>query len=254
MFDLPRIPTRTLNMTKPTDFLVDAWANGSKHNLISRYWYFLELHTLTCNQCKAQNFVSALEERFICQVNDDGVTPTLLKSELQNHFVPEQHVPTTCDKCGAKDKTMTKKMVRLPPLLRVYIQRSDMTGLKKLANPVVFPFDDLDFGPYTLGMSERAEIAGRLSGHASEGFAVTPRYKLCALVLHAGPSLHSGHYISFVRGDDNKWTRCDDTNIRTNCATDSSLQKAFGGERFTPVQLFYARVDREEEHRQIYGR
>ncbi|KAI1814297.1 cysteine proteinase [Poronia punctata] len=253
--ELDRVPSRSLDTSRPVDFMVDAWANRNAHNLISRHWYSMELHTLTCKNCKAENFMSSLQERYILPVPMDGVTTGQLETALRNHFLPEE-VATSCDACGSTGKTWIKQMARLPPLLRVYIQRGDETGSVKLKNDVVFPFDNLDLGPYALGMNQRAAIAGKLSNQASEGFRVTPRYRLRAVVLHEGPTLHSGHYIAYVRGDNKYWTRCEDAIVQTNAEDDSSLLRSFttSNRSFTPVQLFYERIDRLDERADIYGR
>jgi len=41
-------------------------------------------------------------------------------------------------------------------------------------------------------------------------------YRLYAVLVHVGSSMHSGHYYSYVRSPNNRWYKADDTSM-TQC-------------------------------------
>ncbi|VDO31643.1 unnamed protein product [Haemonchus placei] len=47
----------------------------------------------------------------------------------------------------------------------------------------------------------------------SMGHSPPPPYSLFAIVTHIGDSSGAGHYISYVRRNQNKWYRCDDHQV-----------------------------------------
>jgi ubiquitin carboxyl-terminal hydrolase 8 len=241
-------PSLKLDTTKPVDYLVNRWGNRTAYNIIHRHWYVVELQTLTCRHCKAQNFVVAEEERYAFPVlqGPDSSGKGKLADLIKNHFHPEE-VETDCDSCGLRGKTRKTQIVRLPPLLRVGITRTDQSSSRKITDGLIFPFDNLNLAPHALEASQRKEIAEKLGGEASQGFDVPTRYDLYAVVVHNGTTLNSGHYVCYVRTEKNKWTRFDDQTITEDVKNPTTLANEFYrcDHGYTPVQLYYQRVDKK---------
>ncbi|KAI1174329.1 hypothetical protein F4777DRAFT_554138 [Nemania sp. FL0916] len=229
-----------LDTTQPVGFIVDRWASRPNHSVVSRHWYLMELHTFTCNNCQAKNYLHAESERYGFPVppnTDNGTLETL----FTQHFA-DQTVDSVCDVCSARGKTLRKRVARLPPLLRVGIQRTDQSNFRKLTNHLRFPFSGLDLSSYTLDAGQRTQIAQTLGGEAADGFNSSCLYDLYAVVSHVGPNVNSGHYICHTKADDDNWTRCADTTITPNISkstTQTTLYTCKDG--FTPVQLYYRR-------------
>ncbi|KAI1275536.1 hypothetical protein F5Y07DRAFT_369554 [Xylaria sp. FL0933] len=231
-----------LDTTQPVGFVADRWGNRPSNTIISRYWYLVELQTFTCKKCKAQNFMADEAERYAFSVPDhDNANLSQLVAE---HFA-EIHVDSDCDKCGSRGKTLRKQIARLPPLLRVGLQRTDQTSSVKYLSKVQFPFEGLDLGRYAVDGESRMQIARLLGGEATDGFDSGTIYSLYAVVTHSGNTLNSGHYVSYVKTDDGNWTRCNDTIIDTGIRPMDAqriLQNCEGN--FTPVQLYYKRENK----------
>ncbi|KAK6009381.1 hypothetical protein OSTOST_25711, partial [Ostertagia ostertagi] len=52
-------------------------------------------------------------------------------------------------------------------------------------------------------------------------------YSLFAIVTHIGDSSGAGHYISYVRRNQNKWYRCDDHQIKEVHYSDVVMTEAY---------------------------
>ncbi|KAI3324268.1 cysteine proteinase [Xylariaceae sp. AK1471] len=246
--ELMKKPLPKLDITKPVDYIVNSWGNRNVYNIIHRHWYVVELQTFTCRHCKAQNFVAAEAERYafpVLQRPNSSGNKSKLVDLIKDHFQSEE-VETDCDSCGLRGKTKKTQIVRLPPLLRVGILRSDQSSSKKIVDGLIFPFDNLDLGPYALEASRRKEIAEKLGGEASQGFDAPAQYNLYAVVVHNGTTLNSGHYVCFVRTEKNKWTKFDDETITEDVKNPAALANEFHNcdYSYTPVQLYYQRVDK----------
>ncbi|KAI1436173.1 hypothetical protein GGR50DRAFT_702053 [Xylaria sp. CBS 124048] len=235
-------PLPQLDTAQPVGFVADRWVNRGNHNIISRYWYLMELQTLTCKACGATNFIPEEAERYQFSVSPDHDNGTL-DALIQKHF-EEFDVETQCDKCGTRGKTLRRQIVRMPPLLRIGIQRTNQSSSKKVLRHLKFPFDGLDLGHYALEPQQRARLAKLVGGEAADGFDCSTRYDLFAVVAHSGKDLNQGHYISYVKTQGTKWTCCNDVVIEPNIPTTDlrwMLYECYKG--FTPVQLYYRRVD-----------
>ncbi|KAI1184677.1 hypothetical protein F5B17DRAFT_410997, partial [Nemania serpens] len=229
-----------LDTTQPVGFIVDRWGNRPNHSVVSRHWYLVELHTFTCKNCNARNFIAAESERYGFPVPLDRNDGTLAEL-VQQHF-SELEVDSECDICKSRGKIMRKQIARLPPLLRVGLQRTDQTSSQKVVKHLQFPFNGLDLSRYTLDPKQREQIAQTLGGEAADGFNCPAVYDLFAVVAHAGTTVNSGHYISYIRLDDDTWTRCNDTHIVPHISRSRTESALYTCENYyTPVQLYYRR-------------
>ncbi|KAI0537403.1 hypothetical protein GGR58DRAFT_471833 [Xylaria digitata] len=234
-----------LDITQPAGYVADQWGKRLNNTIISRYWYMLELQTFTCNNCKARNFVCSEAERLAVPVpvhNNGG-----LEEALREHYAEEQR-DSECDECKARGKTFRNQVVRLPPLLRVQLQRTNQTSTQKHSSHFRFPFDELNLRSYALDSRTRTEIAQTLGGDAADGFDCRPRYVLFAVVTHSGKNLSSGHYTCYIKADNGTWTYINDTAVTTglNATTvQKNLHTCANG--FTPVQLYYRRREKGDK-------
>jgi ubiquitin C-terminal hydrolase len=73
----------------------------------------------------------------------------------------------------------------------------------KLSHLVRYP-EYLNVGPYMSDMSDENSTDQLLN------------YRLYAVLVHVGSSMHSGHYFSYVRSPNNRWYKADDTTM-TQC-------------------------------------
>ncbi|KAJ2983686.1 hypothetical protein NUW58_g6206 [Xylaria curta] len=241
-FTLTQNPLPPLDTTGPVGFVADRWGNRPSQTVISRYWYLTELHTLTCKNCGARNFISSESERYAFPVSANTNNGTL-EDLIKDYFTPEE-VPSDCDKCHSKGKGLVRQIARLPPLLRIGLQRTDQTSTIKVRSHLHFPFDKLDFSKYTLQSGERAEIAKILGAETADGFGPAVTYSLIAIVSHAGYNLNSGHYVAYTKRGPNSWALCNDTRISIDIDTNRTAKRAWKCyDNFTPVQLYYRRDD-----------
>ncbi|TGJ77117.1 hypothetical protein E0Z10_g10762 [Xylaria hypoxylon] len=228
-----------LDITQPVGFIANQWGNRPNNTIISRHWYLVELQTFTCNKCQANNFVSIEAERYAFSVptHNSGT----LEQAVKEHFADEQ-LDSECDACGSRGKTVRKQIVRLPPLLRVQLQRTDQTSTRKILSHFRFPFESLKLDNYALDSQSRTQIAGLLGGDAADGFDGPPTYVLFAVVAHAGENLNTGHYVCYIKSDNGTWTNCNDNRITANINATSAKQSLYTcAQTFTPVQLYYRR-------------
>jgi len=126
-------------------------------------------------------------------------------------------------KCtGCKKKTRAAKRLTIhtaPNVLVVHLKRFEHSGLGmsggggKIGRMVRFD-TVLDLGAY---MSER-------SGGGGE---VKVEYELCGVLVHAGSTLYSGHYYSFVKAADGRWYEMNDSSVQRRTVEEVLAQKAY---------------------------
>ncbi|KAI1320885.1 hypothetical protein F5Y16DRAFT_389448 [Xylariaceae sp. FL0255] len=237
---LIRTPVR-LNVKQPLDFVTDAWLNRDAHTIIHKHWHTLGLQITECLRCRDQTFLAPTQEGFRVQVPDHSNSN--IQQAFQEAFNSTQ-VEATCDKCNSKQKRMTNQLARLPPLLRVQLDRN--TGQpSKNTNHVQFPVM-LDLTSFALPGPDRAEIERKLGigTEAGSGFNVPTRYQLYGVVTHAGPNPNSGHYMAYVNYGavkDRWWVINDDAVHHFNGIKRERVDLSkFPGD---PTQLYYRRID-----------
>ena len=168
-------------------------------------------------------------------------TRKLSVEKCLHHFTtPEELVdPVHCPLC-AKKTTTTKQLVisHLPRVLCLHLKRFQGATGRKLEAFVSFPSDDLNLGPY---LPQWCEDSGPYQtssmvndGHLEEQPPHVP-YKLFATVNHYG-NLQSGHYVSYVKVDD-EWYHCNDSHI--SYTTESHVLQ-----QGNAYLLFYLRDDK----------
>eukprot|EP00004_Rigifila_ramosa_P008096 TRINITY_DN19265_c0_g1_i1.p1 TRINITY_DN19265_c0_g1~~TRINITY_DN19265_c0_g1_i1.p1 ORF type:complete len:468 (+),score=99.53 TRINITY_DN19265_c0_g1_i1:103-1404(+) len=147
--------------------------------------------------------------------------------------------------------TKTSKISTLPPYLGIsfvrFFWKAEERVKAKILRAVSFPFT-LDMHGFctpelqqSLDVSrkqvrERAESRKRKAADGAPGegepaaiFGETGIYELCAVVTHQGRTAESGHYIAWVREDDDtdSWLKFDDDKVSRVAADD--VKKLAGG-------------------------
>lgn len=131
-------------------------------------------------------------------------TPEILDSNTHNW---------SCTDCNAKSGAAKQiSILRLPPILTLHFKRFEHIGGtqargRKLETFVAFPLDDLDMSPY---LTSRVSL-DRHRIRKSQGFVSNSKfvYDAFAVICHRG-TFQGGHYVTYVRCDDDKWYLCDD--------------------------------------------
>ncbi|KAJ8131090.1 hypothetical protein O1611_g2535 [Lasiodiplodia mahajangana] len=212
-------------------------------SIISQYWYMVEIQTLTCRHCGVATHQSMEVDRhmFAPPADHDGTLEPLIAEHFESTLGMSE-----CDACKNKGKDMTRQAARLPPLLRIVLNRTDQTGSTKILRPFTFPFNDLDWGKHALSLGERQQIAQILGGDAADGFDCPAKYDLIGVVLHAGATMASGHYTCYIKADDGTWTYCNDTLLEPRLPTSIVKERVYRCDgQFTPHQLYYKRQAKE---------
>ncbi|KAI0438981.1 hypothetical protein F4803DRAFT_533104, partial [Xylaria telfairii] len=229
-----------LDTTTNVGFIAHHWGNRGTQTVVSRHWYLVELHSLTCNYCNAKNIIAQEYDRLSIPVPADPKTSQADLKDLIHQYFREEQVESVCDECGSTGKILRRQMARGPPFLRVALSRASSTTMAKTMTRVLFPADKYDLANYALRPDERGQIAKALGGEIADGFDGSTSYDLFAVVAHDGPQLNSGHYICYTRDDNNNWTRCNDTLIKSGYSF-GRIESCY--ENFTPVQLYYRRAN-----------
>jgi len=137
---------------------------------------------------------------------------------LSSYVSPERldgHNKYHCSFCDAlTDASKQMSIRRAPNVLTLHLKRFDR--LRKDPRVVRFP-ERLAIGQYMVGKPDSVE----------------PRYRLSAVLVHRGRTQHSGHYIAYVRGSNDKWYLKDDAVTRSE-----SLETVLSQEAY---MLFYTR-------------
>jgi len=122
-----------------------------------------------------------------------------------------------CPRCKKRVVVTKRFTIRNPPkVLVIGLKRFQFNFFRmdKINRPIQFP-ENLDLKPF-LSNPEPCN------------------YKLYGVLVHAGASLRSGHYFSFIRGANNFWYRMDDSSISQVSWNNVEQQKAY--------MLFYIRT------------
>eukprot|EP00887_Chlorella_sp_A99_P006830 scaffold2.g6830.t1 len=119
-----------------------------------------------------------------------------------------------CPRQGKGVRAVKRLTVDTPPnVLMVQLKRFEFSfSGHKISKKVEFEVE-LDLTPY-------------LSAPAAAG-APHPLYDLYAVLVHAGHSVHSGHYYAYVRGASGLWYICDDAQVSQVSERVVLAQKAY---------------------------
>ncbi|KAI1263220.1 hypothetical protein F5Y18DRAFT_418443 [Xylariaceae sp. FL1019] len=224
--------------------VLQTWVAGADPSFIHKYWHLVEVSELECENCHYQTYVANSANSLVVHVpvaHNNGT----MEAGLEEYF-HEGIVDSTCDSCQNRGKNLRRRIARFPPLLRLTVGRYETDGqgvARKNFNPFQFP-ETLNFEEYASSRQVRTEIGAQIEGEAGEGFNVNPVYDLYAVVLHAGITPNSGHYMAYINQGNDDWWECNDTVVESLNGFRSFAQRMFRCERrLTPVQTYYRRRD-----------
>ncbi|KAI8853133.1 ubiquitin carboxyl-terminal hydrolase 42-like protein [Chytridium lagenaria] len=131
------------------------------------------------------------------------------------HFTKPEHLIKNnqyfCSQCKAHvDATKKLSILQAPNVLALHLKRFEFSfsGIK-LDKHIKFPLT-LDIKPFTSSPS-----------------AANESYNLCGVLVHAGSSVNSGHYYSYVRSSNGLWYEMDDETVREVSVSSVLAQKAY---------------------------
>lgn len=116
-----------------------------------------------------------------------------------------------CPECNmSSHATKQISIVKLPAVLTMHFKRFEYTGgiqsrPRKIETFVSFPLDDLDMSHFLTCRISLQRQGIRVCGRSSKEFL----YDAFAVVCHRG-TFQGGHYVSYVRCQNNRWYLCDD--------------------------------------------
>lgn len=116
-----------------------------------------------------------------------------------------------CPECNTSSHaTKQISIVKLAPILTMHFKRFEYTGgiqsrPRKIETFVSFPLDNLDMSSFLTSRINLQRQGVRICVGASEKFL----YDAFAVVCHRG-TFQGGHYVAYVRCQNNKWYLCDD--------------------------------------------
>lgn len=241
--DDPRLPRMTL-----LDFTLAAWAVycTDHESVVEEHWAYTVTNHLRCTVCRQRGDTNESVEISTSLFADAQLGYKNLYEFLDQEYGENSYLDNVCTVCKQNmRKKSTRRLGRMPPLLRVQPSRYSYTDYgtgTKLISDFEFPLDNLDLTKYTVN-------------HMAHEIPVPPSYwrgkyvyDLYAVISHSGASKNSGHYVAYVRdGPGTKWWQCNDSVVTPLDAADGTMAKQWFkcANRFTPCLLFYKRKDME---------
>ncbi|GFH22714.1 ubiquitin carboxyl-terminal hydrolase, partial [Haematococcus lacustris] len=144
-----------------------------------------------------------------------------------------------CDRCKRLVRaTKALSIHHEPNILVVHLKRFDALSLcSKISRHVDFGHT-LDLAPYSCAAAAAssgkagAKVNGTANGH---GGTTSAHYVLQGLVVHQGGSLHSGHYLAYVRDGTGRFWCANDATVTASTAAEVLQQQAY--------LLFFSRTE-----------
>ncbi|KAF9914932.1 hypothetical protein BX616_007272 [Lobosporangium transversale] len=174
-------------------------ADGQLGNFINNQFQGRYSYHTQCKNCKKISVRDCTFYELLLNIKDNC---TLLDC-LEEFIEPEELLGAdqySCSTCGSlQDATRRVRIDKLPPVLNVQLMRfvydSATWTKKKSKDTIRFP-ETIDFSEL-LGTKENAI------------------YNLTAVLVHSGPSAHSGHFLAHVLNkESNKWFVLNDEEVR----------------------------------------
>ncbi|KAL3289741.1 hypothetical protein HHI36_023138 [Cryptolaemus montrouzieri] len=151
-----------------------------------------------------------------------GEQPSLI--DCLEHFTRVEYLGDNdkimCSKCQSLQKSTIQLTIKtLPIVASFHLKRFQYSEkMEKISTSISFP-EMLDMAPF-IGKSKN-----------ESPFPSDNRYTLFAVINHLGNSINNGHYIAYVRQQQDFWYKCDDHVI-----TRANLQEVLNSEGYL---LFY---------------
>ncbi|KAJ8682064.1 hypothetical protein QAD02_017856 [Eretmocerus hayati] len=179
----------------------DSSEDDTSVNPIDEYFSLYMAENYVCESCckqrqqKVENLML-----FIDLPTEDSGAPVNLVDMINTTYALE-HRNMTCESCKHEVHSMETKFKKLPKILTVQVKRYEMTNegvITKKSTMVDIP---------------RCLRLDSLVINNSEDFNHSPEYEPVCIISHIGDNIDSGHYISFVKHQD-QWFYYDDMNVK----------------------------------------
>lgn len=121
----------------------------------------------------------------------------------------------TCEHCSGAHVTKQLSILRLPPVITFHLKRFEHSGgtraqARKLETFASFPLNDLNMTPYlTSRVNLERKGVNPYCTNAQNDTSQRYVYDAFAVICHRG-TFQGGHYVAYVRCENNKWYLCDD--------------------------------------------
>ncbi|KAH8738730.1 ubiquitin carboxyl-terminal hydrolase of the cysteine proteinase fold [Cryptosporidium ryanae] len=117
-----------------------------------------------------------------------------------------------CPNCKVKSDASKQLLIeKLPPLLTIQLKRFSFFGFgsKKPTKPINFS-ETIDMKPF---MASKHSDFSCIDSNEQDCDELSLKYKLWAVVCHAGNTLSCGHYYTYAKSIDNKWYCLNDEQV-----------------------------------------
>ena len=169
--------------TETRNFLLDRLSEHAALGAIIRARFGGKcFYRLGCRECKKEKESSSKSERFLAL---DLTVRSTLKEALREYGAAEE-IECRCDKCRCAVGLRHIEICELPLVLCLQFKRYRSTSgtTKKLEGAITFP-EFLDESWFVMSDAASAGSSAQAGPH---------RWRLTAVVLHAGATVSSGHY------------------------------------------------------------
>ena len=149
--------------------------------------------------------------------------PPLTLHQCLRAFTSEEQLDTDnmykCTTCKKKTRAAKRLTIHTAPnVLVVHLKRFEHSGL------------GMGSGGGKIGRMVRFETVLDVSEYMSErggGADGKVEYELYGVLVHAGSTLYSGHYYSFVKAADGRWYEMNDSSVQRRTVEEVLAQKAY---------------------------
>ena len=149
--------------------------------------------------------------------------PPLTLHQCLRAFTSEEQLDTDnmykCTSCKKKTRAAKRLSIHTAPsVLVVHLKRFEHSGL------------GMGGGGGKIGRMVRFDTVLDISQYMSEaggGGAGKVEYELYCVLVHAGSTLYSGHYYSFVKAADGRWYEMNDSTVQRRTVEEVLAQKAY---------------------------
>ena len=201
------------------DYIQDSIQNTDKKDGIKAIFGGKLKHVI---ECKKAGFRSEKEEDFLdISLEVEGISS--LQESLDRFTKPESIQDYDTGAAGSQTVTLTTEFTQMPIVLQIQLMRfsfSAFTGAQnKISSAFVFP------KIFTLNNAE---------------------YELFGVVIHAGRTVSSGHFYSYLKTDNKQWAEFNDSIVRA-IREEAVFGDLLSGPLYNAYLLFYYRKDKADE-------
>ncbi|CAF0917988.1 unnamed protein product [Adineta steineri] len=188
-----------------SEFLLSLFEHTEESSILSEIFQFQSQRVTQCEKCKTSK-PGPIENNTIMQCSIPQPIVCSLEDCLNSYCEKELLVGDNkyqCDTCKSKQNGDTKmEICSTPQVLLIALKRFQANGPGKLDYAVTYEevlhLDNWLSKDYSAKITESHKI-----------------YHLCAVIIHRGEDMESGHYICYVKNEiTNEWYEANDESIK----------------------------------------